>query len=312
MSESKTRTILAGVNESQHSPDAFALATALAPCLDADAIAAYVYPPGDLERPTGEGTDETALTELADSVIAALRELGSTIDAQHLTLIADRSAARGLQRAAEEGGALVISLGSTRRSTLGRVLLGSTAERLMSGSPCPVAVAPRGYGNEPRSIETIGCAFDGSPESRAALDLAATMASRNRARVRILAVHEPLASDAPAFRGVPRIAEDEAVRDHLSRLVTAAELDLRRAEIGVEANLATGNAVPILEEQTSEVDLLVMGSRGYGPARAVLLGSVSGELVRRAACPVIVIPREADGQDLVEPEVSPAPGLASE
>ncbi len=120
MSESKTRTILAGVNESEHSADAIALATALAPCLDADAVAAYVYPPGDLEPATGEGTDEPVLTELADSVLAALGELGSTIDARHLTLMADRSAARGLQRAAEEGRALVISLGSTRRSTLGR------------------------------------------------------------------------------------------------------------------------------------------------------------------------------------------------
>ncbi|MGH2967373.1 MAG: universal stress protein [Solirubrobacterales bacterium] len=294
MSESKTRTILAGVNESEHSADAIALATALAPCLDADAVAAYVYPPGDLEPATGEGTDEPVLTELADSVLAALGELGSTIDARHLTLMADRSAARGLQRAAEEGRALVISLGSTRRSTLGRALLGSTAERLMSGSPCPVAVAPRGYGNEPRSIETIGCAFDGSPESRAAPNWSAAIASRNGAHVRILAVHEPLASDAPAFRGVPRITEDEAVRDHLSRQVTAVEDDLRGAEIDVETNLATGGVVPILEEQTSEVDLLIMGSRGYGPARAVLLGSVSGELVRRAACPVIVIPRGAE------------------
>ena len=34
-----------------------------------------------------------------------------------------------------------------------------------------------------------------------------------------------------------------------------------------------------------------MGSRGYGPLRAVLLGSVSGRLVREAACPVIVVPR---------------------
>jgi nucleotide-binding universal stress UspA family protein len=294
MSQSQARTILAGVDESKHSADALALATALAPGLDADAVAAYVYPSRDLEPPTGEGTDEPVLAELADSVAAALRELGSTIDARHLILIADRSAARGLQHAAEERGAIVISLGSTRRSTLGRVLLGSTAERLMSGAPCPVAVAPQGYGNEPRSIETIGCAFDGSPEARAALDWAAAMAGRSGARVRILAVHEQLPSDTPAFRGVPRITEDEAVRDHLTRQVTAAELDLRRAEIGVDANLATGRAVPILEEQTSEVDVLITGSRGYGPARAVLLGSVSRELVRRAACPVIVIPRGAE------------------
>jgi hypothetical protein len=36
---------------------------------------------------------------------------------------------------------------------------------------------------------------------------------------------------------------------------------------------------------------MVTGSRGYGPHRAVLLGSVSGRLVREAECPVIVVPR---------------------
>ena len=43
-----------------------------------------------------------------------------------------------------------------------------------------------------------------------------------------------------------------------------------------------------------EIDLLVCGSRGYGPVRRVLLGGVSSRLIRRAACPVVVVPRCAD------------------
>jgi nucleotide-binding universal stress UspA family protein len=294
VSGSNATTILAGVDESKHSADALALATALAPCLDADAVAAYVHPTGDFEPATG---DDARLRELADSVLAHLLELGTPVDARRLRLIADRSAARGLQRAAEREGALLITLGASQRSPMGRVVLGSTAERLMSGSPCPVGVAPSGYADETRSIATIGCAFDGSPEARAALDWAAAMAGRSGGRVRILAVHEPLASPTPAFQGVPTIAQDEAARDDLSRQTKAAALDLRRAEVGVDASLLTGRAVPVLEEQSSELDLLVTGSRGYGPARAVLLGSVSGALVRRAACPVVVVPRGADVED---------------
>ena len=42
-----------------------------------------------------------------------------------------------------------------------------------------------------------------------------------------------------------------------------------------------------------EIDLLVCGSRGYGPVRRVLLGGVSRRLIRRAACPVVVVPRGA-------------------
>ena len=42
---------------------------------------------------------------------------------------------------------------------------------------------------------------------------------------------------------------------------------------------------------SAELDLLVCGSRGYGPLRSVLLGSVSHAVVREASCPVIVVPR---------------------
>ena len=41
------------------------------------------------------------------------------------------------------------------------------------------------------------------------------------------------------------------------------------------------------------LDVLVMGSRGYGPLHAVLVGGVAGRVVRDAACPVIVLPRKA-------------------
>jgi nucleotide-binding universal stress UspA family protein len=49
----------------------------------------------------------------------------------------------------------------------------------------------------------------------------------------------------------------------------------------------------VLRERSGELDLLVLGSRGHGPVRAVLLGSVSSALVRSAESPVVVIPREA-------------------
>ena len=40
-----------------------------------------------------------------------------------------------------------------------------------------------------------------------------------------------------------------------------------------------------------DVDVLVCGSRGYGPIRRVLLGGVAARLIRRAAAPVVVVPR---------------------
>ncbi len=84
-------------------------------------------------------------------------------------------------------------------------------------------------------------------------------------------------------------------RRHLAE--TAAELP---GDVPVEPVVVVGAPERMLAEESEHVDLIVVGSRGYGPHRAVLLGSVSGRLVREAACPVIVVPRgvEAPLEDL--------------
>ena len=71
-----------------------------------------------------------------------------------------------------------------------------------------------------------------------------------------------------------------------------------RAATAMEASgrLLDGDAVGELAEASAELDLLVLGSRGYGPVRRVLFGSVSRALARYAACPVVVVPRGADPQ----------------
>ena len=58
----------------------------------------------------------------------------------------------------------------------------------------------------------------------------------------------------------------------------------------------------LLRAETEGVDLMIAGSRGYGPYQAVLLGCVSGRLVRDASCPVLVVPRgiEAPLEDLFQ------------
>lgn len=154
--------------------------------------------------------------------------------------------------------------------------------------------------DDARAIGTIGCAYDGSPASRAALAWSASMAKRSGSRVRILTVHEPLASAVPAFHGIPMVAENSATREHLARRLRAAADDLRRAGVRVDASLLTGRAAAVLRESSSELDLIVIGSRGRGPTRAALLGSVSRALVRHAACPVVVVPDDGAAESFVE------------
>ena len=84
-------------------------------------------------------------------------------------------------RLAERIGAALVVVGSTRRGPVGRVVPGSTGERLLHGSPCPVAIVPRGYARG-RSDRTVGVGYDGSDESEAALAAACQVARTLRCR----------------------------------------------------------------------------------------------------------------------------------
>jgi nucleotide-binding universal stress UspA family protein len=66
-------------------------------------------------------------------------------------------------------------------------------------------------------------------------------------------------------------------------------------DVVVETDAFIGHPAEELVHMSEFVDLMVVGSRGYGPRRAVLLGSVSRHLMNEAACPVIVLPRGVEG-----------------
>ena len=84
-----------------------------------------------------------------------------------------------------------------------------------------------------------------------------------------------------------------AYNDKLQERATE-ELEAAAVDTGAEQVFTIGHPVKILAEQSEELDLLFVGSRGYGPLRAVIVGGVAGRLVREAACPVIVLPRTAE------------------
>jgi nucleotide-binding universal stress UspA family protein len=79
-----------------------------------------------------------------------------------------------------------------------------------------------------------------------------------------------------------------------------AERELRQAvasvdDVEIDVSAFVGDPVEVIVEISPRLDLLVCGSRGYGPLRAVLLGSVSRQLVTESRCPVVVLPRGVTG-----------------
>ena len=137
-----------------------------------------------------------------------------------------------------------------------------------------------------------------TPESREALAWAANLARRRRAHLVALAVHTRV-----AFGGVPTAgmisyqSANDALRAALDeQLVEAVAAHGDGSE--ASGRLLDGDAAGERAEASAELDLLVLGSRGYGPVSSVLLGSVSRALVRSAACPVVVLPRGGAPQPL--------------
>jgi hypothetical protein len=85
-------------------------------------------------------------------------------------------------------------VGSSHTGRLGRVLPGSTAERLLHGAPCPVAVLPLGYRNHATpSHPVVGCAYRSTKDGAAALGAAEELAPALSAPLRVMQVIEPLA-----------------------------------------------------------------------------------------------------------------------
>lgn len=290
-------TILIGVDASERSEDAIALARTLSARSDARLVLAAAVPYAPIGLVGGEAIAVIVQEAVEQSkerleiMAATLRDAGHEVDCVTRGYV---SAGQLLQTIAEDQSVDLIVVGSTHTGGMGRVLPGSTAERLLHGAPCPVAVAPVGYRDEvDRPLRRIGVAFDGSDESRAALRAGVALAARSGGQLDVVTVLDVMGFAAPALMGGPgydrtRADVETTAREHLESVV--AELD---PEARPAAWLLAGDPGDELAAFSKDLDLLLAGSRGYGPMHAVLLGGVSGRLIRKAACPLVITARGA-------------------
>ena len=296
------KKILIGFDGSDASRDALALGEALTKREGAKLIVASVFPfdPLPVDAPTFKQAEADYFKQRFSE---AQQLLGHGFESRPASW---GSPAKVLNDLAEDEGIDLIVIGSTHRGTMGRVFPGSVGERLLHGAPCAVAVAPHGYaGREHPDIDVIGVGFDGTDESRAALNEAKALAQELGARVRVIGAFWASYPNPP-FGAPPGYLE--IVRKDMEGHLREAE-DLLGEKIDHELALSEGPPAAVLADQGVELDLLVIGSRGYGPLRRTLLGGVSAEVMRTAPCPVLVIPRAAEAKPAHQ-EPSAAPGAA--
>jgi nucleotide-binding universal stress UspA family protein len=284
--------IIVGVDESDRSKDAVALAALLARGTGAELHLVCAYPYDDVPSRGANAAYRQYLRKDAETAIERATEGIDDLPQVRSRPIPEVSPAKGIQDLATKEGASLIVIGSSSRGGTGRVFAGTTAERLLHGAPCPVAVAPRGFHSHvPADIATIAVGYDGSVEAKAALVGAKTIARVRGARLRLVEVLDSAWLGTPALMQGPGfiMTPDDAQARARGFLTEAAES--LAADVPTEPVVAVGAPEQVLAEESHKADLVVVGSRGYGPHRAVLLGSVSGRLVREAGSPVLVVPR---------------------
>lgn len=203
------------------------------------------------------------------------------------------SPAHALRHVARHEKAGLIVVGSRHRGQVERVVEVDHALQVLHSAPESVAVVPGGPPIPPR-LARVAVGLDGSPESIAGVDLAAGLARASGARLCVQVVVDDRRPPWVRHLG----SHGSSWRRSLDEQRSAADALLDRAlagltDVDVEGSVVTGAPVHVLSETAGSSDLLVLGSRRWGPVARLALGSTAEGVVRRGAGAVLVLPRTA-------------------
>jgi nucleotide-binding universal stress UspA family protein len=262
------KNVLVGVDGSPNGRDAIALASRL------------TEPDGKL---TLAHVSRSEVFEEREDSRKLLEEERTVADIEaELVSVVSTSPGRGLHEHAEKQGADLLVVGSCRHGAFGRTMLGDDARAALNGAPCAIAIASRGYAEHPAPLAKIGLGYDGSPESKAALAAAREIAASTGASLHAL---EVVSLTVYSYTGIV----PPAIGDSIDTFLQEGNRRLQQLP-GVEGRAVYGLAGEELAKFGDDVDILIVGSRGYGPIRRLVLGSTSEYLERHARCPLLVLP----------------------
>jgi nucleotide-binding universal stress UspA family protein len=291
------RTIVVGCNGRERGRGAVSLAHAIATATGARLLLVGVHHNPPLPFPT-------TYAEQLGGLERDLRAVRDELAPEALIQIhADVSPAHALRHVARYEHADLLVVGSRHRRRLQHIVESDHAMQVLHGARCAVAVAPDPLAPRPE-LRRIGVGIDATEESAVALDMACYLARATGARLSLIAVAD---DRAPTWSAdAISAAYGESVQAVLDSRVEAARTLLaeRRAHcsgIVVEGDVVVGRPWGELILASEDLDLLVLGSRRWGPVKRLALGSTAERVIRHAACPVLVPPRTASELGLRDP-----------
>ncbi|XKK41650.1 universal stress protein [Nocardiopsis sp. ARC36] len=228
---------------------------------------------------------------------AHVRELRPTVATEAVTAMEEAPLAVIRQSHPHD----LIVVGTRGMGTFKSVFVGSVSVRVAAHAPCPVVVVPSRKGRPATtSMDRIVVGVDGSETARRALGLAYDLAAESGAE--LVVVHswevpypyDPVAMTAAGYQPQEELFERQS--EELVAGLLAEVVDERREDLDVEVSVVRTQNSPVsaILEAAEGADAVVVGSRGRGTVRGLLLGSVSQGVLHRSRIPVVVLPRHAD------------------
>jgi len=184
-------------------------------------------------------------------------------------------------------------LGSGHRTWLGNLILGSVSTHVLHSSPSSVLVVHEWFQEPATGRALVG--VDGSQQALRATELFSRFADPGRCVVTTMAVAanaHPVLVPHPALTPVYEPFDASLQEDLIERAGREAEdatqiLDEAGFETTTLTNLGSAANVLLKEADSRRMDLVVVGSRGIGPVRRTVLGSVSDNVARHAAATLV-------------------------
>lgn len=283
--------IVVGCDGSPEGRDALALGAAIASTTGGRLSLVGVFPPSLLPIPGV--TDRKTLRAQTTSALRRERDLFAPDAFIHT--IADGSVARALSHYAERSGAKLVVIGSSPSAAQGHVAISRRGRQLLYDAPFSLALAARGLHQRGARLKAVAVGYDGGPEAKAALALAAELAHAAQARLLVRCVVEdqvPVLT-MEEWMAVKDWRHDQMWEDARRNLLSEAEAATARLRTPADVSATVGDPGYELRELSAAVDLVVVGSRRWGPIARLVTGGVGETLVGGASSSVLIVARPA-------------------
>jgi len=244
------------------------------------------------------------MRDLREAVLADVRRIGE--EAQKIlkprwpgveVQVREGDPREEIIRVAEEWGADLVVLGTRGLGAAQGFLLGSVSQTVARHATCPVLVVK----GSPRKPGKVLVAMDGSEGSLDTLRFLRSLEPGRKLDLLLLGVVEPLRfpSTAPRFiRGPLKAALVDLQQERRAEIQNAlgSAANEMKGKVGtISVSVRSGNPAEEIVRAAKDrgVDLIVVGARGLGGVKRLLLGSVSERVLRDARCPVLIVKRPA-------------------